>query len=403
VSAAPLRLAFFVTPHGFGHAARAAALCRALHELRPELELTLFTSVPRWFFEESLDFSFDYRELACDVGLVQKSAIEEDLDATVERLETFWTEAKGFHLGEIQKQLRDAGVQTVVCDIAPLGLLAARESGLPAVLVENFTWDWIYEPLVEREPRLAPWVDRLRTLFALADLRIRAEPVCGEPALHLAEAPATPEPLSFSPSMKASLASSSSACPPPSSFSSQAIVVPPIARRPKATPGETRARLGLAAGRPLVLVSFGGVPWSFGEIDRWRAAGELDFVVPGGSERAERRGNVVLLPHHSPVFHPDLVAAADVVVGKLGYSTVAEAHAAGSRLLFLPRHGFREHAVLEAFVRRHLPAESMSLEEFRSGVWVGRLPRLLAQDRPAAAPSAAAARTAAEIVARFVK
>ena len=79
------------------------------------------------------------------------------------------------------------------------------------------------------------------------------------------------------------------------------------------------------AGRPMILVSMGGIPWAFENLERWRAAGVYDFVVPGGAAREERAGNLVLLPHHSPVYHPDLVAAADVLVGKLGYSTVAEA------------------------------------------------------------------------------
>jgi len=159
-----------------------------------------------------------------------------------------------------------------------------------------------------------------------------------------------------------------------------------------------RERLGIAAGRPLILVSMGGVRWRFANVDRWRAAAEYDFVVPGGSDVEERRGNLVLLPHHTPVFHPDLVAAADVVVGKLGYSTVAEAHAAGARLLFPPRAGFREHAVLADFARRALPAVEIPLAELDSGGWIERLPALLARTRPAAAPSRGAAAAAAAIL-----
>jgi hypothetical protein len=41
-----LRLAVFVSPHGFGHAARAAALLAALREQRRELDVTLYTTVP---------------------------------------------------------------------------------------------------------------------------------------------------------------------------------------------------------------------------------------------------------------------------------------------------------------------------------------------------------------------
>ena len=388
-----MRLAWYVSPHGFGHAARSCAVLEALRELEPSLELTLLTTVPRWFFEESLRFPFDYEPLACDVGLVQTSAVEEDLGATVDRLDRLWAEAKGFHGREIPRQLRDSGAKAVVCDISPFGLLAAKEAGLPAILIESFTWDWIYEPLALREPRLAPWVERMRELFALADLRIRAEPWCGEPGSEVAQE--TPAPSSFLPSMEGlSVSGPKSRC----------VFVPPIARRPRSTPAEVRARLGLApmeAGRPMVLVSMGGIEWRFGNLDRWRAAGEVDFVVPGGAALEERRGNLVLLPHHSPVFHPDLVAAADAVVGKLGYSTVAEAFAAGTRFLFVPRAGFREHPVLASFVEKTLPVREISLEAFESGAWLDTLGELLARAKPPGASASGAAATA-DVLARSV-
>lgn len=414
----PLRLAVFVSPHGFGHAARAAAILEALHEALAargrRLEATLYTSVPRWFFAESLpaspSFSLSYRELVCDVGLVQRSAVEEDLPATVERLERFWTEARSVHLRDLLSELRVARADAVLCDIAPLGLLAAREAGLPAILVENFTWDWIYEPLVEREPRFAPWVDRMRELFALADLHLQAEPVCAPlppspTEAALAEtpppAPSSTSPAESPPSTESLFALSSSSNKEVSSLDRTAtsvVRVPPIARRPRSAPRAVRERLGVAPDRPMILVSMGGVRWRFASFDAWRATNDFDFVVPGGAESEERRGNVVLLPHHSPVHHPDLVAAADVVVGKLGYSTVAEAHAAGARFLFPPRAGFREHPVLAEFVGRTLPAEEISLAELASGAWVDRLPALLARRRPAATPSAGAAAAAAAIL-----
>ena len=94
-----------------------------------------------------------------------------------------------------------------------------------------------------------------------------------------------------------------------------------------------------------------------------------------------------LLPHHSPIYHPDLVAAADLVVGKLGYSTVAESFAAGTRMLYVPRPTFRESAVLEAWVAARLPAEAMPFEALRAGRWVGRVAGLLARPRPVPRPS----------------
>ena len=69
---------------------------------------------------------------------------------------------------------------------------------------------------------------------------------------------------------------------------------------------------------------------------------DVTFVIPGGADDYLWQENLVLLPHHSRFYHPDLVAAADAVVGKVGYSTVAETFHAGAPLGYVPRTRFRE-------------------------------------------------------------
>ncbi len=359
--AAPARLVAFVTPHGFGHAARLAAV---LAELPPgRLRLEIRTTVPRWFFAAALPgVDFDHRAEAWDVGLVQRGPLAEDLPATADAL------AALFAPGAVERLAAELAADPpalVVADSAPLPIAAAQRAGVPSVLLESFTWDWIWAGYLGREPRLGRWIERIAPLADRATLRLRAEPCCG-PARGDAR-------------------------------------LPPIARRPRLAAGEVRERLGLAPGRPLVLVSMGGVPPRFEGVEHWQQLEEVDFVVPGGAAEAERRGNLLLLPHRTPLDHPDLVAAADCVVGKLGYSTVAEAFAAGTRFAFLPRPGFRETAVLERFARSHLPVLALDPREFAGGRWVGRLPALLAVPRPApgdAAGAAAAARAIEALLGR---
>ncbi|MEO1370779.1 MAG: hypothetical protein AAFX50_26650, partial [Acidobacteriota bacterium] len=77
-------LAYIVSSHGFGHAARSAAVIDALNARRPEVRVEIVTTTPRWFFEQSLAAPFGYREVTTDLGLVQASSLDEDLDATAE-------------------------------------------------------------------------------------------------------------------------------------------------------------------------------------------------------------------------------------------------------------------------------------------------------------------------------
>ena len=138
------RVAWFISPHGFGHAARAAAVMEALRKKRPRIEFEIFTRVPEWFFEDSLTGPFNYHPLVTDVGLVQETALREDAARTLERLDQFLP-FEPILVERLAREVRQLECRCVICDIAPLGIAVAHQAGIPSVLVENFTWDWIYE------------------------------------------------------------------------------------------------------------------------------------------------------------------------------------------------------------------------------------------------------------------
>jgi UDP:flavonoid glycosyltransferase YjiC (YdhE family) len=357
-------VACFVSPHGFGHAARAAAVCGALRDRVPGLRLHLFTTVPRWFFADSLAPGFALHRLETDVGVVQRGPLAEDLPATVARLAGLVPPPPRL-LQALGRRLRRLGCAAVVCDIAPLGIAAARAAGLPAVLVENFTWDWIYRGLADREPRLRYFADELAATFRLADLRVQTEPVCRAVA--------------------------------------GAVRVGPVCRRPRSTRAATRAALGVPARAPLVLVTMGGIPHGGFALETLGRAAGVHFVLAGAARRRRRAGNALLLPHRSGFFHPDLVAAADAVVGKLGYSTLAESSRAGVPFGFVPRPGFPESAVLERWVLRRGRGVRLAPDDFASGAWVRRLDDLLALGRSRERLTDGAAEAARLIADRYLR
>lgn len=363
-----MSLAVFISPHGFGHAARACALIQVIAERREGLRFEIFTTVPKWFFEDSLEVPFTWHQLDTDVGLVQKSSLEVDLGATVERVGELVGSLES-RAGFLARTLEGLSCRAVLADISPLGLAAAAAAGLPSVLVENFTWEWIYAAYFDREPRLRPLAASLGERFRRATLRLRARPVCP---------PAVADDL----------------------ISQRVLEVPPICRLRRRTRGAVRRELGLDPARPLVLLTMGGVAWRYANLDRLGSRPDLNFAVLAGVAAAERRDNVLLLPDRSPVPVSDLVAGADVVVGKLGYSTVVEAWAAGTRYAFVRRPDFPESPVLEAFVRETLPAVEIPVSELERGEWLGALDALLARPR-ASARAADGAERAAEAILRL--
>jgi hypothetical protein len=339
----PDQIAVFISPHGFGHAARASAVMEAWKSKNNLIYFNIFTTIPRWFFQDSLSDKFDYFTLLTDIGLVQKTPFHEDLDETIYQLDhflPFHTEMKT----EFAKKLTKDRCSLVLCDISPLGIAIAKQAGIPSVLIENFTWDWIYEEYNEAAPRLTEHIRYLRAVFNAADFHIQTEPVCARKPVNL--------------------------------------TVMPVSRKFRTPRNNIRKQLNLSPDSKMVLITTGGIKERIGFLDKLKQLQNIYFVIPGGGETFRRVRNVILLPHHSDFFHPDLVNASDAVVGKAGYSTIAEVYHANVPFGYVSRPDFRESHKLEAFIQKEMTGFPIESSEFQSGGWLIKVEELLSLTPP---------------------
>lgn len=331
-------VAYFISPHGFGHAARAAAVMNALYRFQPNIRFEIFTLVPRWFFHDSLNARFTYHETLTDIGLAQESSLKENVPQTLKRLREFLPFNQSL-ISTLQSQISKCNL--VICDIAPLGIAVARAAGIPSVLIENFTWDWIYAGYADK--RFAKHIAYLRDIFRSADYHIQTEPVCQR--------------------WRADL------------------TTPPVSRAPRTSQSETRKRLKIPPHAQVVLITMGGIPEQHTFLDRLKTMRGVNFIVPGATRHQHIEDNLILLPHRSEFYHPDLMNAADAVIGKAGYSTVAEAYHAGIPFGFIAREKFRESATMARFIKREMRGIEIPASEFQNGNWLHTLDELLAMPR----------------------
>ena len=336
-------IAIFISPHGLGHAARAAAVMEAIRVRQPGVRLELFTTAPEWFFQSSLKGPFRYHKEACDVGLVQKNAMEEDLSETIKILDGFlpFSEAR---VKRLAAAVRRAGCRLVICDIAPLGIAVAKAAGVPSILIENFTWDWIYAAYRDPGGHMGRHIAYLRSWFRQATYRVQTEPV---------------------------------SVPAPDA----ALVTPPVGRRPRLSRAAMRVRLGLEAGRKAVLLTMGGVAHPLGFMNRLARRTDICFLLPGNRQDLHVEGAIHHIPQHLDFYHPDLVHASDAVVGKAGYSTLAEVYHAGVPFGYVLRERFPEAAKLGAFIDREMSGIQIAPADFESGIWIRRLDKILSLPR----------------------
>jgi hypothetical protein len=337
------QIASFITPHGFGHAARACAVLSALQELAPAVHCHIFTRVPEWFFAESLSSGYTYHRELTDIGLIQTTSLDEDLQATLTALEGFYP-LREKQISALCRKLEALEIDAIHCDIAPLGLVLGMRLGIPTFLVENFTWDWIYAGYLELAPALERFIALHREYNALADVHIQALPPCN------------PNPTAD-------------------------LTVQPISREPTRPPKAVRKALQIPPERQTVLVTMGGVQEKYDLMGAFKGHPGIHFILPGSTKRLLRRQNVIQLPYHSPFFHPNLVHMADAVIGKTGYSTMAEVFHAGVPFGYINRENFRESEIMSAFIRIRIPGLKISQSDFFQGAWLDQLPALLSKQK----------------------
>ncbi len=335
-------IGYFISPHGFGHAARAAGVMAALHEINPSIQFEIFTKVPQWFFQQSLSGSFTYHSVLTDIGLVQKTPLREDLPKTLQCLNEFLP-FDHLQIKSLAKLVNKLKCQLIICDIAPMGIVVAKTADVPSVLIENFTWDWIYQGYTHNDFQLNQHIDYLHKIFESVDYNIQTEPICH--------------------------------------YRTADLTTSPVCRKAKTSSLQIRQKLGIPDNVKMVFITMGGIPEQYTFLNQLTHQRNVYFVIPGNSQSKQLLDNLVLLPHHSDFFHPDLINACDAVIGKLGYSTLAETYHAGLPFGYITPPNFRESKILEAFIKKQMNGYSITEMQFQDGSWTSLLPDLLALPR----------------------
>jgi L-arabinokinase len=146
--------------------------------------------------------------------------------------------------------------------------------------------------------------------------------------------------------------------------------------------------LGLDAGRPIVLASFGAYGVDL-PIERLRRSDRFTLIEP------------VQDPPHGLVYQ-DLVAAADVVVSKPGYGIVSECVANGTALLYTSRGRFVEYDLFVEEMPRVLRCRSISQEDLLAGRWDDAVEALIRQPAPPEQPPVDGAAVAADAIIKSI-
>ena len=323
----PIRLAYYITAHGFGHAVRSLEVIRHLLKQSPDSEIVIVSRIPEFLIVENVGTSTLVRRRSLDVGLVQKDSIQFDLDATLREILRLYKEQDTLVSEEVAF-LKAQRVQGIVCDIPFLAFPAALKLGIPSIGISNFTWDWIYQAYANSDSRWLPLVNWIRESYKKCTLFLQL-PMHGD----------------------------CTACPTIQD-------VPLIARGAKGSREETRKILGLGSEVKTYLISLVALNLNEEAERRLRDMTEIAFLY-----KRPLKLNFGTCLDGLAVSYADVVSAVDGVITKPGYGIVSECLVNSTPIIYTDRGYFPEYDVLVQEMTKHLPTSYISLSDLYAGRW----------------------------------
>jgi hypothetical protein len=316
----------------------------------------LRTTVPSAFFTGRLQIPWEISPAEQDIGCIQQGPLTIDIEAT-------WRAHQQFHadwnarVADEGRAIRSRRPGLVLANISHLAVAAGVAAGIPVVALASLSWDHILERLLSgenperREQQVV--IEHVRQAYAPADFMIRLTPGCPMPAFK------------------------------------KVVDVAAIAQPVTPEPEKLRALIGASKGEPIVLVGFGGIAFESIPVKRLEDLAPYRFLldrVNGHADRRVRSVDSLGLPFGT------LLASADILLTKPGYSTVVEAVAHRRSVVYVRRYNFADEQPLVDYLHQYGRSVELTQQDFFEGRWQEALQavqRLSLGDRPPPAPTGA--------------
>jgi hypothetical protein len=335
-----VRLLYYITTHGYGHAVRASVICNSLPK---GAEIIIRTTVPRLFFNNEVSRPFAYEPAAFDCGCVQLDGITVDKTKTLEAYSACAERNRVLLEAEVA-WCASKEIDVVVSDIVPFAFEVAKKAAIPSVAATNFTWQTIYAEYAPLYPDFAPYLSEIERQYAMADLALALYPANDM------------------------------------GYFANSMHVGPVGRIGINVRQRFQETYGVSAEKKIGLIytgTFGmdALPWKqLEKVDEWEFFGL--YPLPGSPSNYRCISK-------KDFRYQDCIASADVMISKLGYGACAECFMNGLPLIYLPRAEFAEFPVLEDAVEKWGRGYLLSKDDFYALRWRDALESVAKRERPA--------------------
>lgn len=326
-----------ITGHGFGHVAQTAPILNRLHQLHPDLRLTLRSAAPIAQLRSRIDAPFAHLSGEGDIGMAMSSALDVLVEESRAAYRTFhrnWND----RVADEADMLRDLGADLVFSNVGYLPLAGAQRAGIPNAALCSLNWADIYRHYCGDDDIAA----QVAGCYAGADAFLRATP-----GMAMADLPSL-------------------------------IPVAPIAAVGTNRRTELHHRLKLSGGDKLALVSLGGITSRL-PIERWPRIPGMRWLVQQ-SWHIKHPDAIVLETLN--MHFSDLLASSDVLICKPGYGSFVEAASCGVPVLYVNRPDWPEAPALVEWLQQNGLCREVSRDDLEQGKIAEALEEIWNAPRP---------------------
>jgi hypothetical protein len=327
-----------ISGHGFGHVAQIAPILNLLHLRKPQLRITVRSSVPLAHLRSRIHAPFVHLPSEGDIGMVMSSALDVHTGDSRAAYRTFHADWN-LRVENEACLLRDLGADAVLSNVGYLPLAGAQRAGIANAALCSLNWADIYRHYCGNDAIAA----QIHSCYANADAFLRATPGM---------------PMNDLPNL---------------------VLLAPVAAVGNNRRDELDRYLKLSKEEKLVLVSMGGVASRL-PIERWPRVCGVRWLVQD-SWQAKHPDTVVL--ESLPMNFNDLLASCDTLLCKPGYGSFVEAACSGTTVLYVNRPDWPEALALEEWLQQHGICREISREQLENGDIGEALSDLWISPRPA--------------------
>lgn len=319
-----MKIAFYISNHGYGHATRMAALAEEF--MKCNVLCYFLTNRPSRLFNNLDPQYMIYKETDLDFGVIQKNWNEIDKEATVSELTKLWNNRSEIINAEVSYCLQER-FDLIIADIPFFAFEIASKAKIPIYAVSNFDWFYIYEQIL---PQLQEEIKQGIALYYQKATKVWQLPFSDMRSMS-----------AFSEKIPAGL----------------------LARRGT----KNRSKICLSYSIPwknrIVLVSLGTDNTSVMAIQQLCAVENCTVLSSIDLQHPQYRKIDELSRYE------DILASVDLVVTKSGYSTIAETVPHGSYLLCVQRDHYPEDRVLDLGLSKYNNKKVITVEQLEKLNW----------------------------------